>query len=73
LFDGFEPSERVPVFERFYGMPIDTIRNFYALDLQAQDRLRLLCGRPPPGLRPGRMLARALKSRGRNLANGGRV
>lgn len=58
LFDGFDQSMRAPIFERFYRMPFSTIVHFYALQLSAADRLRLLCGKPPPGLNPKRAFSR---------------
>jgi hypothetical protein len=59
FFEGFPPEERVHVFERFYRLPADTIARFYALTLTRADRLRILCGRPPQGMRAGRLWARA--------------
>jgi|GEM_PF-15092 len=72
LFDGFEPEKRTPIFERFYRMPLSTIVHFYALQLTTGDRVRLLCGKPPPGLNPRRALSR-LASHGRPGRQGGRV
>jgi lycopene beta-cyclase len=51
LFTAFEPEDRWNVLERFYRMPDDSIRRFYALETTAGDRLRLLCGRPPRGVK----------------------
>jgi lycopene beta-cyclase len=56
LFQGFEPEERVHVFERFYRLPVATIQRFYSLDMTVTDRLRLLFGRPPRGFSLGRVL-----------------
>jgi len=50
LFRWFAPAERWQVFARFYQLPEPTIRRFYALDLGALDRARILVGRPPRGL-----------------------
>ena len=50
LFGAFPPHERWRVLERFYRLPDETVRRFYALDLATIDRLRILCGRPPRGL-----------------------
>ena len=56
LFLGFEPEERVHVFERFYRLPMATIQRFYSLDMTVTDRVRLLFGRPPRGFSLGRVL-----------------
>lgn len=50
LFCWFPPHLRYHVLERFYRLPEATIRRFYALDLTAGDRARILVGRPPRGL-----------------------
>jgi lycopene beta-cyclase len=47
LFAGFEPEDRWNVFERFYGFPVEMIERFYSLQMTAEDRRRLVCGRPP--------------------------
>jgi lycopene beta-cyclase len=62
LFTLFDPSARWNALERFYRMPEDTIRRFYALDMTSGDRLRFLCGRPPRGLSFGAVLARGVAS-----------
>ncbi len=49
LFGAFAPEDRHHVLERFYKLPADTIRRFYALDTTHWDRARILCGRPPRG------------------------
>jgi lycopene beta-cyclase len=49
-FRCFAPERRVHVFERFYRLPEATIRRFYALDMKATDKLRILAGRPPRGM-----------------------
>lgn len=49
LFGAFRPEDRYHVLERFYGLPVRTIRRFYALTLTRADRVRILCGRPPRG------------------------
>jgi lycopene beta-cyclase len=49
-FRCFTPERRVHVFERFYRLPEATIRRFYALDMKATDKLRILAGRPPRGM-----------------------
>jgi lycopene beta-cyclase len=49
LFEAFEPQDRWRVLERFYRLPVETIRRFYALDMSLTDRVRILCGRPPGG------------------------
>lgn len=50
LFHWFAPADRYRVLERFYRLPEDAIRRFYALELTAGDRARILLGRPPRGL-----------------------
>jgi lycopene beta-cyclase len=57
LFSAFAPEQRYHVLERFYRLPDETIRRFYALDTSAADRARILCGRPPRGFSLGRWLA----------------
>ncbi len=50
LFKWFAPKDRYNVLERFYTHPEPLIRRFYALELTALDRARMLVGRPPRGL-----------------------
>ena len=50
LFRWFAPTRRYHVLERFYRLPEPTIRRFYALELTALDRARILVGRPPRGM-----------------------
>lgn len=50
LFRGFAPAQRYSTFERFYRLPSDTVRRFYALSLTPADRARIVCGRPPRGI-----------------------
>lgn len=50
LFGAFLPETRWNALERFYRLPPETIRRFYALETTPRDRLRLLCGRPPRGI-----------------------
>jgi lycopene beta-cyclase len=58
LFGAFAPEERRNVLERFYLLPADTIRRFYALEMNASDRARIVCGRPPRGFSLRRWLAK---------------
>jgi lycopene beta-cyclase len=51
MFGAFDPEQRFNVLERFYRLPEETIGRFYALETTAGDRLRILCGRPPRGMR----------------------
>ncbi len=62
LFGWFPPEQRFRVLERFYRLPEAVIRRFYALELTALDRMRILVGRPPKGL--SLMSALGLRSRG---------
>jgi lycopene beta-cyclase len=50
LFRWFPPEQRFRVLERFYRLPTPVIRRFYALELTALDRARIVIGRPPRGL-----------------------
>lgn len=50
LFRWFAPEERHNVLARFYRLPEPTIARFYALQLTAGDRARIICGRPPRGM-----------------------
>jgi lycopene beta-cyclase len=49
LFRAMRDDARRNVLERFYTLPEDTIRRFYALSLGPRDCARLVCGRPPRG------------------------
>ncbi|MCA9538936.1 MAG: lycopene beta-cyclase CrtY [Myxococcales bacterium] len=51
LFRHCAPADRWRLMARFYRRPAPVIRRFYALRLTALDRLRLLAGLPPRGLR----------------------
>lgn len=59
FFDAFAPSERRNVIERFYRLPPEAIRRFYAMTLNHGDRARILCGRPPRGFSVARALSRS--------------
>ena len=59
LFHWVAPADRHRVLERFYRLPEDVIRRFYALELTAGDRARILLGRPPRGLSLRGMLGMA--------------
>jgi lycopene beta-cyclase len=61
FFGAFAPDQRRNVIERFYRLPPDSVRRFYAMTLSRTDRARILCGRPPRGF----SIARALGSRPR--------
>ncbi|MDQ3335543.1 MAG: lycopene beta-cyclase CrtY [Myxococcota bacterium] len=50
LFHWFRPEHRFHVLQRFYRLPEAVIRRFYALELTALDRARIIIGRPPRGL-----------------------
>jgi lycopene beta-cyclase len=49
LFRWFDPALRWHILDRFYRLPEETIRRFYALDMTAGDQARVLVGRPPHG------------------------
>ena len=61
LFGAVSPAERWNVFERFYRLPTATIERFYAMDITMADRLRLVVGRPPPGISLRAALGRVFK------------
>lgn len=50
LFSYWRPEQRWQVLQRFYALPVASIRRFYAMELSYGDRARLLCGRPPGGM-----------------------
>jgi lycopene beta-cyclase len=58
LFRAFDPERRWNIFERFYGLPLDTISRFYSLEMTLLDRARLFVGRPPEGISFSRFFAR---------------
>ncbi len=60
LFGAFAPEQRRNVIERFYRLPTESVRRFYAMTLTNTDKARILCGRPPRGF----SLMRALSSGG---------
>lgn len=47
LFRAAAPMERWRVLERFYGLPEDLVRRFYAGRSTALDKARILAGKPP--------------------------
>lgn len=55
LFRAAEPDMRYRVLEHFYRLPIPLIARFYAGELTALDKMRILTGRPPVPI--GRALA----------------
>ena len=50
LFRAAAPEARAQVLEQFYRRSPDLIARFYAAELTALDRLRVLSGRPPVGV-----------------------
>jgi len=61
FFEAFAPEKRHHVIERFYRLPVPTVRRFYAMTLTRGDRARILCGRPPRGFSLARALSRATR------------
>lgn len=61
LFRLFAPGDMRNVFERFYGLPAPLVERFYAMQLTARDRARILVGKPPAGISL-RAAAQALRS-----------
>jgi lycopene beta-cyclase len=59
FFGAFAPGERRNVIERFYRLPAESVRRFYAMTLTHADRARILCGRPPRGFSLRRALSGA--------------
>ncbi len=55
LFNAAEPERRYAVLEHFYRLPEALIGRFYAAQLSAIDKLRIISGRPPVPI--GRALA----------------
>lgn len=47
LFFAAVPQERWRVIQRFYGLPLPLIKRFYAGELNAVDKMRILTGKPP--------------------------
>lgn len=66
FFDAFAPEQRRNVIERFYRLPVPTVRRFYAMTLTHGDRARILCGRPPRGFSLTRALGNRESKRGRD-------
>lgn len=50
MFRWFTPAQRHHVLARFYRLPDEAIRRFYALELTAFDRARIFAGAPPRGM-----------------------
>jgi lycopene beta-cyclase len=50
LFRAAIPSERIAMFEQFYGRPEPLIQRFYAGRLEPFDYVRIMTGRPPVSL-----------------------
>ncbi|MEM6497693.1 MAG: lycopene cyclase family protein, partial [Pseudomonadota bacterium] len=50
LFLAAQGSERRRIFERFYRLPRPLIERFYAANLTAADKARIVLGRPPVAL-----------------------
>jgi lycopene beta-cyclase len=63
LFQGVEPRKRYSVLERFYRLPVETLRRFYAHETTTFDRTRILCGRPPRGFSLTRFLGEGVGER----------
>ena len=53
LFQWFEPEQMWNVFERFNRLPSPVMGRFYAMELTAADRARIMLGRPPRGMSLG--------------------
>lgn len=51
LFQATEPDQRYRVLEHFYRLPVPVVARFYAAELTALDKLRILSGRPPVPIR----------------------
>ena len=50
LFRGYPAPARRAVFARFFRLPEATIRRLFRMRLNRRDKIRILGGRPPPGL-----------------------
>ncbi len=62
LFRAARPGDRYRVLERFYGLAEPLIGRFYAANLTALDKLRILSGKPPV---PVGAAMRCLREKGR--------
>jgi lycopene beta-cyclase len=47
LFEAATPKKRFIVFQHFYRMPESLIQRFYRGELSTEDKIKILCGRPP--------------------------
>ncbi len=47
LFLAAKPHQRVDVMQRFYTLPEDLVRRFYACSITSVDKAKILIGRPP--------------------------
>lgn len=56
MFHWFEDTKRASVFAHFYRLPKPSIERFYRLQLRWHDWARLFIGRPPRGIKWGRVL-----------------
>jgi lycopene beta-cyclase len=63
LFHAFPPAAMWNVFARFYRLPDALIERFYALQLTALDRARILIGRPPKGFSVAQMFSHMRSAR----------
>ncbi len=62
FFGAYAPEQRRNVIERFYRLPPEVVRRFYAMTLSHGDRARILCGRPPRGFSLRRALSPASRA-----------
>lgn len=51
LFRGIAPEHRWRLFAKFYRLPEDLIARFYAMEMGALERWRIVAGAPPKGMR----------------------
>ena len=63
LFHAFAPEDMWNVFARFYRLPDALIERFYALQLTALDRARILIGRPPKGFSVAQVISHMRSTR----------
>ena len=63
LFHAFAPEDMWHVLARFYRLPDALIERFYALQLTAFDRARILVGRPPKGFSVAQVISHMRSAR----------
>ena len=47
MFEAASPEKRFVVFQHFYRLPEPLIQRFYRGELLTEDKVKILCGKPP--------------------------